>query len=685
MADYYGVLTRKIREAIGDPAKVRELVYECSRLALRRQVLEQRQQLSAVEANCHIDQLEGAIDRLKTETADAGASEKREPNHAATRLELNRLANQESNRGETIETDPTYPEQTFAESAGLEAVAASLIESLNAGRPPSEQATDLSAPLKSRGAPCMTAEFGRQPPESKGSLAAAEASPGRGDHREPEPDAHAEGETASHAVSPTGSLSRRLGNSRERGGVIVVAAILARDEGKRDLQLGQKIATREPGEYERGENVDARNREAILEGDDQGSNNVPHISQKPYRRKSLQLKHVKSGGAHSEGDERGPIASAAPPDCADAVKLYSARDPSPAKMHDLQDVAEAVRERREDELAAALARLAARHQHSHEHHAIEDDDALDDDALDDENDSPRRRWDPFPADLSDVLGSRELIMVPDRPKSLSQIVSPHDFVRRLSTYEVVSEPRSRTPIAMYGLVVAFQIVIAALAIPAFYFAVWGRPLDRPIPSALPDQTANALAVTASLGVPTVEAALSFPRPSAYGVYAVRDNQLVELEQVHATPVDPRLRTQLQLVQPSRTVIDTAKIAFVVFRRDLVSSAPEKVPVRIASRIAHSMIFDSGGKPMVTTPPTDTWLIRDQGYDMRVSPLRDSPEMVMLRPENPEFSFPSGRYELMIIGQPYDFVVPGEVTDPAHCVEGVATARGPVFYECKSTH
>jgi hypothetical protein len=37
---------------------------------------------------------------------------------------------------------------------------------------------------------------------------------------------------------------------------------------------------------------------------------------------------------------------------------------------------------------------------------------------------------------------------------------------------------------------------------------------------------------------------------------------------------------------------------------------------------------------------------------------------------------------MLAGQAYDFVVAGEVTDPAHCVEGVATIRGPAFYECK---
>jgi len=185
-----------------------------------------------------------------------------------------------------------------------------------------------------------------------------------------------------------------------------------------------------------------------------------------------------------------------------------------------------------------------------------------------------------------------------------------------------------------------------------------------------------------LAAAPASSAMPFPRPTTYGVYAIKGDQLIELEQVQGTPVDPRIRSQLQIDKPTRTVIGAAKPAFVVFRRDLVSSAPDKVPVRIASRIAHSMIFDAAGKPVVTTPATDTWLIRDQGFDLRVSPMRESLEMVMLQPENPEFSFPSGRYELMLGGQAYDFVIAGEVTDPAHCVEGVATVRGPVFYECK---
>jgi hypothetical protein len=139
---------------------------------------------------------------------------------------------------------------------------------------------------------------------------------------------------------------------------------------------------------------------------------------------------------------------------------------------------------------------------------------------------------------------------------------------------------------------------------------------------------------------------------------------------------------LQIVEPGRSVITPGTLTFVVFPRDLVSNSPEKVPLRIAARVARSMNFDSAGKAVMTTPATETWIIRDQGYNLRVSPLRENAEMVMLRSEDPEFSFPSGRYELMLGGQAYDFVVAGEVTDPAHCVEGVATVRGPVFYECK---
>ena len=234
-----------------------------------------------------------------------------------------------------------------------------------------------------------------------------------------------------------------------------------------------------------------------------------------------------------------------------------------------------------------------------------------------------------------------------------------------------------------GLMIAFQLPIATLAVAAFYVAMWGRdslvqtakempsPAELP-PSARPAAAPDGTVAAASLAAPPIAATPPFALPTTYGVYAIRQQPVDRAGTGSRAPVDPRIRTQLQIVKPGRVVIDAANAAFVVFRRDLVSSAPDKVPVRIAARVAHSMIFDADGKPVVTTPAIHTWLIRDQGYNLRVSPLRESAEMVMLRPEDPELSFSSGRYELMFGGQAYDFVVAGEVTDPAHCVEGVAT-------------
>jgi hypothetical protein len=329
-----------------------------------------------------------------------------------------------------------------------------------------------------------------------------------------------------------------------------------------------------------------------------------------------------------------------------------------------------------------------------------------------------------PIPVRGQASAQKHIPVSDRSRRSTYLVNPGDFVNP----EVTSRPRpaarARGRFVMPGLKVTFQVAVATLAVAAFWVAMWGRssPVQTdvemqtaaartsvPRPASPPEETADGTSAVAAapLGpaplaaappatiapdtappavapVPTApaEAALPFPRPAAYGVYAIRDNQLIELEQVATTPVDPRTPDQLQIVKPGRIVSATAKLAFVVFRPDLASNPPDKVSIRIAARIAHTMNFNSAGMAVVTAPATDTWLIRNQGYDLRATPMRESAEMVMLRPENPEFVFPPGRYELMLGGLAYDFVVAGEVTDAAHCVEGVVTVRGPTFYECK---
>jgi hypothetical protein len=289
------------------------------------------------------------------------------------------------------------------------------------------------------------------------------------------------------------------------------------------------------------------------------------------------------------------------------------------------------------------------------------------------------------------------------------LVNPADFVNPDVAHRLPAASRSGGRMTMSGLMIAFQLAVAALAAAAFYVAMWGhnggtpmmtetpaapRPLSTlPSPpagegtsiAAAPPSTASPSTVLPSAEAPTAAPAAvtsSFPLPTAYGVYAISDGRLIELEQAQATPVDARTGSQLQIIEPGHGIVAPGKPAFVVFRRDLASSAPEKVPLRIAARVAHSMNFDSTGKAVMTTPATGTWIIRDQGYNLRVSPVEGNPEMVLLRPEDPELSLPSGRYELMLGPQAYDLVVAGEVSDPAHCVEGVTTVRGLAFNECK---
>ena len=305
--------------------------------------------------------------------------------------------------------------------------------------------------------------------------------------------------------------------------------------------------------------------------------------------------------------------------------------------------------------------------------------------------------------------SRELILVPDHSVTASRgatyLVRPDEFPPRYDPYyrppPVAPKPAGRG--FLIGIGIVSQVVVVLLAGAAFYVAMWGRgglplaiqslvaatrqlpadPVGAPVATEVASPAGDATAAAASVA-PTPPAP-AFPRPTAYGIYAISDNRLIELEQAATAPVDPRTRSTLAIAKPSRTVITDPKLTFVAYRRDLISSAPDKVPVRIAARIAKQMTFDGAGKAVTAPPsPTETWLVRDQGLrSAGFARAREPRKWVLLRPDGDDFSFPAGRYELVLGGQNYDFAIAGPVTDPAQCVEGVATGRGPVFYECRT--
>jgi hypothetical protein len=132
----------------------------------------------------------------------------------------------------------------------------------------------------------------------------------------------------------------------------------------------------------------------------------------------------------------------------------------------------------------------------------------------------------------------------------------------------------------------------------------------------------------------------FPLPSVYGVYAISGGQLYELEALAGRVPDQRVFMSTPIKTPSRTVLADGQIVFSIYRRDVASSAPERVTVRVIAKIMRAMTFDMAGQASLAKVE-DAWTIRNVSYELRVAPLSEGPEMLMIRPENADFVFPAG--------------------------------------------
>jgi hypothetical protein len=201
------------------------------------------------------------------------------------------------------------------------------------------------------------------------------------------------------------------------------------------------------------------------------------------------------------------------------------------------------------------------------------------------------------------------------------------------------------------------------------------------------QAVSVPSAPASSNVPvkplgTSAQALGFPLPSVYGVYAVTGGKLYELDPLQLKVPDPRVAISAMISSASRVKIPDGKLQFIIFRRDLASSAPTEASVRVVARVAQEMKFNEA-RPPVTTHVDDQWAIRSKSYAFRVAPLGDNPEMVVLNPTDPQASLSPGRYALVVAGRGYDFTVDGQVTDTAQCLERTNVLGGAVYSECRT--
>ena len=175
--------------------------------------------------------------------------------------------------------------------------------------------------------------------------------------------------------------------------------------------------------------------------------------------------------------------------------------------------------------------------------------------------------------------------------------------------------------------------------------------------------------------------LPFPVPTVYGVYALDNGTLTELDALSEQVPDRRVAMSTPVSRPSHNILRDGRVKFVVFRRDLVALAPDRVDVRVVAQVVRALRFDAKGKVSFASV-NDAWNIRNIFYEFRVRPIPGNPEMLLVQPEKADFGLPSGRYVLVLRNQGYDFTVAGELSDPAQCLERTEAANGTFYSDCE---
>jgi hypothetical protein len=172
-----------------------------------------------------------------------------------------------------------------------------------------------------------------------------------------------------------------------------------------------------------------------------------------------------------------------------------------------------------------------------------------------------------------------------------------------------------------------------------------------------------------------------PLPTSYGVYAIDRGKLSDLQPLPIMAPDPRIAISAIIVSPSQTLLADGHVEFVVFRRDLINDAPDRVSVRVVAQVMRALTFGRNKQAKLTIVH-GAWAVRSNAYEMKVAPISGHPEMVRISPASAGAVFPAGRYALIFKRLAYDFSVEGPITDLAQCLERTDAVGTVVYSECR---
>lgn len=296
------------------------------------------------------------------------------------------------------------------------------------------------------------------------------------------------------------------------------------------------------------------------------------------------------------------------------------------------------------------------------------------------------------------ISQKELLVGDYSGRSLPTFLSPTPYdIEYPKTIKTVTEYDGRTTGTRVDKFLhsnfwrTIELIIAVVSGVAIYVAIDGRTALSFLPSQQVDRSTSATEQSASLPnkppetlakAPPRSGVSDIPLPTAYGVYVLSNGTLTALDLLPIKVPDPRVAISAPVSTPSQVHLPAGQLQFVVYRRDLLNDAPDRVSVRAIAQVMRALTFGPEGKAAyVKVEPT--WVVRSNSYQMSVAPAADSSEMVVIRADRADFAFPAGRYALVLKKEAYDFTVDGAIHDRAHCLERTDALGGAVYSECPS--
>src|SRR3569832_449605 len=107
-------------------------------------------------------------------------------------------------------------------------------------------------------------------------------------------------------------------------------------------------------------------------------------------------------------------------------------------------------------------------------------------------------------------------------------------------------------------------------------------------------------------------------PTAYGIYAVSQEKLNELEMLPGKVPDIRVAVSPAIQTPSKTTLPDGHFKFIVYRRDSATNAADHAEVRVVAKIAQETTINPAGKAVVAKVD-NTWVIRNISIPFRTAP------------------------------------------------------------------